>query len=199
MVRHLPMGERYPAELTREGKRNTMANESVKGGEQSPGPLRGKGGILLPVVLALMGSGLGGGMGAVMLGPPVGKWLVEREGGAGREGGRGGHGGGHGGAAAPILHVLENLVVNPAGSEGTRYLLISVALQPTDPKLVPQLAALDIPFRHSLLAYLGSKTVAELADIAGREVIVAEISALLEEIAGPGIISRIYLPQYVLQ
>lgn len=158
----------------------------------------GKGGLVLPLILALLASGVGGGVGAVFLGAPAGKWMAERKSEAAVGGGGGGHGRGHG-SAAPALHVLENLVVNPAGSEGTRYLLISVALQPSNPKLVPQLAALDIPFRHSLLAYLGSKTVEELADIHRREALVAEISALLEEIAGPGIISRIYLPQYVLQ
>jgi len=95
--------------------------------------------------------------------------------------------------------MLDNLVVNPAGSEGTRYLLVSVAIEPEDAGMVPELAAMEVAFRHGLLGFLGSKTVQELTDISKREALVDELKLVMEKVAGKGVISRVYLPQYVIQ
>ncbi len=173
-------------------------NPEEEGVEETPPPK--KAGMVLPIVLALLASGVGGAAGMILLGPPAGVWMAAR---ASEEGGRkksGGHGGGHGGGGGTeTIHVLENIVVNPAGSEGTRYLLVSVALEPEDPDMVEELAALDVALRHGLLGFLGTKTVQELADITARESLVAELKATLEHEVGEGVIHRIYLPQYVIQ
>lgn len=162
--------------------------------EQTP---RSKPGILVPLVLALVAAGVGGGLGMTLIGPAVAPALAARAEEGGKSSG-GGHGGGHGEPAA-TLHILENLVVNPAGSEGTRYLLVSVAVEPLDPEMVEDLAGMEVAFRHVLLTTLGSKTVPELTDISSRSRLVAELQDSLESVAGPGIINRIYLPQYVIQ
>jgi flagellar FliL protein len=166
--------------------------EEVVEGEPSPR----KAGMVLPVLLAVLASGIGGTLGFTLLGSPVGSWMAARAEAGGSKGG--GHGGGHGGAA-PTLHILDNLVVNPAGSEGTRYLLVSVAIEPEDPTMVEELAALDVALRHGLLAFFGSKTVKELADIAARDDLVDEMTTVLSHQVGEDLIHRIYLPQYVIQ
>jgi flagellar FliL protein len=94
---------------------------------------------------------------------------------------------------------VDNLVVNPAGTEGTRYLLVSVAVEPEDPAYVEELAAMDVALRHSLLSFFATKTVAELADINHREALVEEMKAILVHEVGEELVHHIYLPQYVIQ
>ena len=156
-----------------------------------------KPGLVVPLILALLAAGAGAAGGAMFLGPAVAPALAARAMDGGKSKG-GGHGGGHG-EPAETLHVLENLVVNPASSEGTRYLLVSVAIEPVDQEMVEHLASMDVSFRHTLLTTLGAKTVEELSDISMRPKIVAELQDSLESVAGKGIIHRIYLPQYVIQ
>jgi flagellar FliL protein len=156
-------------------------------------------GKILPVLLAVVASGVGGTLGMTLLSAPAGAWMAERASEGGGKKSSGGHGGGHGGGGAETIHTLDNLVVNPAGSEGTRYLLVSVALEPVDPDMVEELALVDVALRHALLSFLGSKTVQELADITARDALVEEMKTALEHEVGEGMIHRIYLPQYVIQ
>jgi flagellar FliL protein len=157
-----------------------------------------KKGLVLPLLLALVAAGAGGVVGTIVLGPAVAPWLAARAAESGKRSGGGGHGGGHGGEAQS-MHQLENLVVNPAGSQGTRYLLISVAVEPEDPGMIEDLGAMDVPLRHEVLSILGAKTVEELADIEKRDALVEELKSGLARVVGDGVISRIYLPQYVIQ
>lgn len=170
------------------------SNEAVPEGEASPK----KTGIVLPLILALAAAAAGSGVGVIFLGPAVAPALAARAQEADSKPGGSGHGGSHG-APVETLHVMENLVVNPAGSEGTRYLLVSVAMEPVDPGMVEELAAMDVLFRHTLLTTLGSRTVAELSDITKRGEIVAELQDSLDHLIGEGVIHRVYLPQYVIQ
>ncbi len=164
--------------------------------EETPGKKKG---LVLPLLLALTAAAVGGAVGTVLLGPSLGPWLAARGSQDQGSSGGGGHGGGHGGGGGQRLHSLENLVVNPAGSQGTRYLLVSVAVEPKEPGMIEDLATLDVPLRHELLAILGAKTVEELSDIERREELVEELEEGLAHVVGEGVISRIYLPQYVIQ
>ncbi len=172
--------------------------EETNAGAQEDQEAPTKPGLLIPLLLAFVALGLGAVLGLTLLGPAVAPALAARAESSGERGGSGGHGGGHGEPTA-TLHVLENLVVNPAGSEGTRYLLVSVAVEPAGPETVEDLAAMDVAFRHMLLTTLGSKTVPELTDIELRSRLVQELRDSLQSVAGPGTINRIYLPQYVIQ
>jgi flagellar FliL protein len=155
-----------------------------------------KPGKMLPLVFALVAAGGGGALGTTFLGPAVAPALAARA----ENGGGGGHGGGgHGSGPVETFHLLDNLVVNPAESEGTRYLLVSIAIEPNDQNMVETLASLDVSFRHKLLTILGSKTVEELSDIGHRSALVDELKGALESLVGKGTIHRIYLPQYVIQ
>lgn len=175
-----------------------MAAEPQEAPAEGEAPPK-KAGMIIPLLLALAASGAGGALGTMLLGPAAGPWLAAQAAEKASKPKSSGHGGGHGGAPAETLHVLDNLVVNPAGSEGTRYLLVSVAIEPEDPAMVADLAAMDVVFRHGLLAFLGSKTAQELTDIHRRDALVEELKVMLEGVAGEGVISRIYLPQYVIQ
>lgn len=157
-----------------------------------------KGGLILPLVVALLALGGGGGVGTMFLGPAVAPMLVSDPSEKPKSKG-GGHGGGGHGEVVTNLLTVDNLVVNPARSGGTRFLLVSVALELEDPSLLDGIAARDVELRDALIRCLGMKTVDELADVGRREALMAEIKSTLDHVVGAGAIHRIFLPQFVIQ
>lgn len=162
-----------------------------EGGEEETGKSRS----WLRVALLVMGLSLGGTAGVFFLGPMVGQKLLA---GDGEEGGHGGGGHGGGGASAATMHVIDNLVVNPSGTEGRRFLLISVAMEPADGD-TEGLRALEPELRAALIPILASRSVEELLDISHREELMAEVTEALQHILGEGALSRVLFPQFVVQ
>ncbi|MDH5588465.1 MAG: flagellar basal body-associated FliL family protein [Gemmatimonadota bacterium] len=168
--------------------------EEMEGGKK-------KGGILPALIIALVGIGGGGAAGMTVLGPMVAPMLAERamaqspEGGGGH--GEGGGSGGEGGEAA--LHVIDNLVVNPAGSRGARFLLTSIALETFQAEQVDVLSARDIALRDALVVVLGGKTVEELSDMSLRPVLVEEMMIAIQRVMGDHVVRHIFIPQFVIQ
>ena len=78
---------------------------------QKPG-----GGKMVLVIVVFATLLLGSGMGWLVVGPRLGAGGGGGEEHAEEDGGHGG--GGHGGGRANTLYAIENLVVNPAGTEG---------------------------------------------------------------------------------
>lgn len=103
--------------------------------------------------------------------------------------------GGHGEAPASLI-LLENLVVNPANSGGTRFLLISLAFEAgkADPA---RITAAEPQLRDAFVTLLSRRTVGELSDLELRETIRAELLHVADSIV-PGI-ARLYIPQFVMQ
>ena len=103
-------------------------------------------------------------------------------------------------AAKNTIVSLDNLVVNPAGSGGQRFLMCSVAIELGDDKLKDQLTARDAEVRDAVLRVLGSKTVEQLVDMSARDAIKGEVKAALTSLfkVKDGI-RRLYFPQFVVQ
>jgi flagellar FliL protein len=101
-------------------------------------------------------------------------------------------------AEAPV-HLIENLVLNPAGSGGSRFLLASVGLQTTSAAANDIVGKREVEARDVVLAVLGSKHVEDLAEIANRDRIKVELKAALDSLFGPGVVRKIYFPQFVIQ
>jgi flagellar basal body-associated protein FliL len=160
---------------------------------ESP-PKKGK----LPIVVILAGALLGGGLGAVLLGPVAAPLFAGFGGGEGGEDGESG-GGEHGEAPPVKIHVVENMVVNPAGTQGMRLLLTSIAIDVgEDTRLIDAIVAAELELRGQFIHVFGRRTVSELADVSLREEITRELKAVTEEIIGKRV-QRVFLPQFVLQ
>jgi flagellar FliL protein len=166
-------------------------------GEEQPQPTRGK----LPLILSiLVGLVVGGASGALALGPMVAKKVAPPVTTAdvaaaaaprkadGKE------------AKKPAIHVIDNLVLNPAESGGGRFLLLTVAFQMKDDATLAEIKGRDEEVRDAVLRVLGAKTVDELADVKRREGFRIElktaIGGMFEE---KDAVSRIYFPQFVIQ
>jgi len=106
----------------------------------------------------------------------------------------------HGQPAPSSVYVIDNLVLNPAGSGGTRFLLLTVAFEMATPDLLDEMKSRDAEVRDAVLGALGSKTVEQLADVSAREPIKEDLRiALSPMFKKKKAVKRIYFPQFVIQ
>lgn len=185
----------------------------AEGGE-APAKSGPKGVVLIG---ALVGSLLIGGAGGVFaVGPMLAKksgYVVAphaagdstaTEGGAagehGGEAAAGEHGGKEGEAGAGNLHLVDNLVMNPAGSGGSRFLMLAAAIEFADAAQVEETKARDAEVRDIILRVMGAKTVEQLSEMVNREGIKQELADSLGTLfKKKKAIRRIYFPQFVIQ
>ena len=102
--------------------------------------------------------------------------------------------------AGSTVHMMENLVLNPSGSNGTRFLMAAVAAEVKDEKVKEEMAGRDAELRDAALRILGVRTVEQLADMALRDVLKKElVDSLNARLASKTAVKRIYFPQFVIQ
>ena len=196
-----------------------MSDQPAAPAEGGEAPVKaGPKGVVL--IGALVGSLLIGGAAGVFA---VGPMLARKSGyvatppAGGGEGGEGEagaahgapaaggeHGGGEGGEAGSVsnLYLIDNLVLNPAGSGGSRFLMLAAAIEFSNASLVEEIKTRDSEVRDVILRVMGSKTVEELSDMGHREDIKAELADSLGTLfkkSKKKPIQRIYFPQFVIQ
>lgn len=103
------------------------------------------------------------------------------------------------GEAAPSIYQLDNLVMNPAGSGGTHFLLMSVALQVKDASTLETIKGRDAELRDSILRLFSSKDIDQITAPNARDTLSVDLLALLDKMFGKGTVARIYFPQFVIQ
>lgn len=160
----------------------------------------------LPLAAAVViGLAIGAGSGAVIVGPMAAKTLgfaaSAPPGAASAADDEDEHAEDDSSAAkgAPAVMTIENLVLNPASSGGTRWLMLTVSLECKDAAAVSSLQSRDAELRDVVLSSLGQKTVDELSDITGRDLIKEQLVTALNERFGKKTVLRVYFPQYVVQ
>jgi flagellar FliL protein len=152
---------------------------------------------------------IGGSIVALVVGLAIGLWLVgpvaaERlasPGDQAAEHGSADHGGGHGakGSGPSGKYRIENLVLNPAETKGTRFLMATVVVSLTGEGAEESLAERDAEIRDHLMSLLGSKTVDELTDVSRRGELKREIRVALSDLVPAEEIKAVYLPTFVIQ
>ena len=104
------------------------------------------------------------------------------------------------GPAAPSVYTVADMVLNPAGSGGQRFVMLTVAMEAKDSATVALLQGRDPEIRDAILALVGGKTVEELAEVASREPLKAEIMATVAKITKKKKgVKRVSFPQCVIQ
>jgi flagellar protein FliL len=156
--------------------------------------------LSLPIII-VAGLIVGGSAGALVLGPRIARARSVSKGAKAAANAPDSLKAGEHGAAVPEapVHVIDNLVLNPAGSGGTRFLLASVGLQTTSAAANDIVTKREVEARDVVLAVLGAKHVEDLAEITNREKIKLELMTALDSLFGPGVVRKIYFPQFVIQ
>lgn len=101
---------------------------------------------------------------------------------------------------AVAIYTIDNIVLNPAMSNGSRFLLMAAAVECADKAIVEDLKNRDAEARDLLISVMAARTVEQLTDIAQRDSLRREIaSALNAMLKRPTAVRRIYFSQFVVQ
>lgn len=106
---------------------------------------------------------------------------------------------GEGEGSGAVVHPVENLVLNPAGSNGTRFLMVTATFELKDQSGDEAMKTKEAEVRDRILALLGKKTVEELTDVTQREVIKKETMDAITPLFPKGMIVKVFFPQFVIQ
>ncbi len=113
-----------------------------------------------------------------------------------------GHGSGDGGgehAGSNQFFTVESIVVNPAETQGTRYLSCSVSFEVASPEDLKAFEEKAVKIKDLLITILSSKTVDQLADIKVRNDMRRQILAVVNRFTTPAQATAVYLTDFVLQ
>jgi flagellar protein FliL len=101
--------------------------------------------------------------------------------------------------SASVVHAIENLVLNPAESGGTRFLMVTATFELKDGGAEQLMKDHEAEVRDHILALLGKKTVDELSDIAKRDQIKKEVLEAVSPLFPKGSVRKVFFPQFVIQ
>jgi flagellar protein FliL len=101
--------------------------------------------------------------------------------------------------APPILFTIDNMVLNPRGTGGSRFLMVTTAFEVSDTRVLEQMRLRELEIRDHLLRTYGARTVEDLADLEQRDALREQVRTAIELLLHRGAIERVYLPQFVIQ
>jgi flagellar FliL protein len=165
-----------------------MATEAIEQTPQaSAAPPKGK-----QMVLILAIAGVATGVAAGLFG--VGPILAKRRANAPAEAPKAAES-----TSTAVSHAIENLVLNPAGSGGTRFLMVTATFQLKDAAAEQLMKDREAEVRDHILALLGKKTVDDLSDISQRDLIKTEVLGVVTPLFPRGSVLKVFFPQFVIQ
>jgi flagellar FliL protein len=103
------------------------------------------------------------------------------------------------GEAGAHMYVVKDLIVNPSGTNGTRFLLTTIGFETSTAEGEKELEKKDIQVRDALNSVLTTKGLDQLASIEQREALRAEIQGKIGELLKTGTISNVYFSKFIIQ
>lgn len=97
------------------------------------------------------------------------------------------------------IYMLDNLVINPTGTNGTRYVSLSIGVGVDKLSILDDLKSRDIQIRDAVNTLLGKKSMGEFVNINQREELKNEILATVNDKLQPEQVKSIYFKEFVIQ
>lgn len=97
------------------------------------------------------------------------------------------------------FYELEDLTVNPAGSNGTRFLVVSIGIQVRDKEDIEVLQRREIMIRDAINTLLSRRTVEELAQLETRKELKQEIGIMINQRIERQAVKDLFFTEYVMQ
>ncbi len=94
---------------------------------------------------------------------------------------------------------VENIIVNPAGTGGTRFLSASVGFELAYEDLMPLFKARQAQIRDALITILGSKNIEQLTDMKQKEIARLQIKRRVEQLLETDELIAVYFTDFVIQ
>ena len=108
-------------------------------------------------------------------------------------------GGKAGEGSADRYYRLENLVVNPSGSLGSRFLLVTVVFDIPKAEQRARLETRDAEVRDRITSTIASQTLEALGAPRARDSLKVLLAAAVAPLLDAGTAVRVFFPQYVIQ
>jgi flagellar basal body-associated protein FliL len=97
------------------------------------------------------------------------------------------------------FYEVDNMIVNPAKSQGSRYLMVNVGFESDVEEVLTELENKEVVVRDRVIKLLGEFTVPELSNIDQRPFLKDTLRTSVNQVLQKGSVRRLYFTQYVLQ
>lgn len=98
-----------------------------------------------------------------------------------------------------FVYMVEDLVINPANTEGKRFLLSSLGFDVSTEQEHQELKSKEFLLKDAVISIMSSKEMARLSNIVYRDTLRAEIIKRLSVVMPKVKINTIYFSKYILQ
>lgn len=97
------------------------------------------------------------------------------------------------------IYEFQDIIVNPSGTMGRRYLVVSMSFEVSHKRVLEELNQQEPILRDALLTLLARKSLDYVADVSNLEAIREEIMVTANSYLADGSIIRIFFTGYILQ
>lgn len=154
--------------------------------------------MAMVAVLAIAGIGLGAAAGALVVAPKLIARQTPADSSHAAAPEEGGESHTEAGAEKKVIRI-DNVIVNPAGTGGTRYLMASFGLEVSDAESEKRITDHEVEVRDLITSILETQTLASLTAPWARDSVKLKVTESIKTIAGPKSKVRVFVPQFVIQ
>jgi flagellar FliL protein len=97
------------------------------------------------------------------------------------------------------IFTMEDIIVNPAGTSGTRFLSISIGFEVGSPESLKLFEERQPLIKDALITILGSKTMEQLSDPKQKEITRFQIKKRVEQLLEVEDLAAVYFTDFILQ
>lgn len=97
------------------------------------------------------------------------------------------------------VFVVKDMIVNPAGTNGLRFLLTTIGLEVTSEATVQELTRRTVQVHDDIINILTSKTLPELDDVSARDSLKVEIKRSVNTDLTTGEVLNVYFSKFIIQ
>jgi flagellar protein FliL len=97
------------------------------------------------------------------------------------------------------IYLIEDIIVNPAGTEGKKLLLTSVGFDLATDAEQKELKSKEVLVKDVIVSTLSSKTLEQLSDSSYRDTLKKEIGSRIKGLVPDIKLNAVYLSKYIIQ
>jgi len=105
----------------------------------------------------------------------------------------------HAARAESEIYMMEDIIVNPSGTGGTRFLSVSVGFEVSSEETLHLLENREAVIKDALITILGSKTIEQLSDAREKEITRYQIKRRVEQLLHSQDLLAVYFTDFILQ
>ena len=98
-----------------------------------------------------------------------------------------------------LIYAIENIVINPSGTGGSRFLSVSFGFELESKELEEEFIKREPIIRDALITIMSSKTVTELTDARQKEIVRYQIKKRVSKLMDTEELAGVYYTDFVLQ